>query len=258
MAAPRAALPTATRRYGVASLAVGFLLIVVAQALTPLGAPPLYDGVVPVEPYRYLTPPPGAPGDPSNVTITAPIGQAGSPQITAATSESPPQAQLIALEGSFDVRTATGPLAISISPVAPAATPARGRIAGNVYRVTVTDGSGVDLETVEGKTLTVVLRAPEGVEDGTVARLVDGAWVELDSFRAQPPALAAYAATVSGLGDFAVIATGIMATPRPLASSAGPASGGQSSGLLGVVGVLAGILLLAGLGWWTVRRRHRR
>ena len=49
------------RTPALAVLATGFVLVVAAQLIAPLRSPPLYDGVVIEEPYRYLSPPPGQP-----------------------------------------------------------------------------------------------------------------------------------------------------------------------------------------------------
>ena len=82
------------RTEGLIVLAVGVAVIALAQLGTPHRAPPLYDGVVVEEPYRYLSPPPGAPGSPKSYTATEPVQGGQSAELVAATPESRPQAQL--------------------------------------------------------------------------------------------------------------------------------------------------------------------
>ncbi len=89
------------RRAAVVSLGAGLGLIALAQLAAPFGSPPLYDGVVVQEPYRYLSPGPGQLGSPTSYRSTLPVTGIASPVFVAATTESPPQAQLIAESGAF-------------------------------------------------------------------------------------------------------------------------------------------------------------
>jgi len=47
---------------GIRVLIVGSIVVLAAQLLAPLPGPPLYDGVIPVDAYRWLSPPPGGHG----------------------------------------------------------------------------------------------------------------------------------------------------------------------------------------------------
>src|SRR4029077_7907785 len=58
------------RRLGIGALVLGGLAIIAVQRVAPLLAPPLYDGVIVIERYRWLVPPPGQPGDPKSATGT--------------------------------------------------------------------------------------------------------------------------------------------------------------------------------------------
>ena len=55
------------RAAALSALGAGLLVIVAARLLVP-AAPPLYDGVVPVEAYRWLDPPPGQLGGAKGAT----------------------------------------------------------------------------------------------------------------------------------------------------------------------------------------------
>jgi hypothetical protein len=111
------------RRAALLALPAGLTVIVVAQVAAPLGSPPLYDGAVVQEPYRYLTPIQGPGGSPTSFHASPAVRDATSPQFVAATTESPPQAKLIAKPGAFVLPAGT--TTVSIDPVAAAAPPSR-------------------------------------------------------------------------------------------------------------------------------------
>ena len=81
------------RTPALAVLATGFVLVVAAQLIAPLRSPPLYDGVVIEEPYRYLSPPPGQPGSPTSYEQTLPLDGGASPSAVAAGAAAPPAAR---------------------------------------------------------------------------------------------------------------------------------------------------------------------
>ena len=223
------------RRAGLVTLGVGALLVGLGQAVTPAGGPPLYDGVVVAEPYRYLSPPPGAPGNPTSYTATVPVSGGVSPELIAATAENPPQAQLIAPQGAFTLGPASRSITVSISPVPPAVEPSDGHLAGNVYRFSITDQTGLALTAHE--IVTIVLRAPADVTDASIVRLVDDRWEPVDTEHAGQPGM--FDANATLFGDFALIA-----------SSGGP-------NLLVVGGaVLVTIVVVVALGEVLVRNRR--
>jgi LPXTG-motif cell wall-anchored protein len=218
-------------------LVTGAGLAIAAQAAAPVGVP-LYDGVVVQEPYRYLDPGSGQDGAPTSAMLrTEAAGSDGlSKPFVAATQEYPPQAQLIAAAGSFTT-TAGAELVASIEPIRPATQPAGSRIAGNVYRFAVTDGSGSVPAIDPQHPATVSLRAPVDVTTANVARATADGWVALPTEHGGLFGL--FATEVTELGDFALI------TP-----DTGP-------GLVPIVAALGGAaLLVAILGFLVIRRRR--
>jgi hypothetical protein len=181
------------------TLAAGLAVIAMARVLAPLPSPPLYDGVITQEPYRYLSPATGQAASPTSFSATQRLRSGASRAIAAATAESPPQAQLIALAGAFATSAGTTTLQISIAPVE--AGPPEG-IAGNVYRFSVTDQDGASIPLTTGSAPTLVLRAPPQTTAVAIVRLVAGSWQELPTQSGGQPDV--YLTNVDGLGDFAI------------------------------------------------------
>ena len=226
------------RRAAIALSASGLALIALARVASP-SAPPLYDGVVVQEPYRYVSPGPGQAGSPAAFTTTEQVSGGSSPAIAAATQESPPQAQLIAAAGAFTLAAGTTAMTVSITPVAPVAnTPG---LRGNIYRFRVADQAGHDLATAPGSTVTIVLRAPANVVDPQmITAQPAGGW---SAVAGQAASGGFVDANVTRLGEFGL--SGSLAT----ASAA-------SAPLIAVAAivVLAAIGGLALVVWW---RRSR-
>ncbi|MEZ0239315.1 MAG: LPXTG cell wall anchor domain-containing protein [Chloroflexota bacterium] len=218
-------------------LVAGAVLAVAAQVAAPIGVP-IYDGVVVQEPYRYLEPGSGQDGAPTSATLrTEAVGEDGaSVPFVAATQEYPPQAQLIAASGAF-VAPAGTVLVVSIEPVHADAPPAGSQIAGNGYRISVTDPSGTVLAIDPLHRPTVSLRAPQDVTAAMVARAAPDGWGELPTEHGGLFGL--YASEVAELGVFALV------TP-----DTGP-------GLLPLAVVLGAGVVLAGIGAFVVLRRRR-
>jgi hypothetical protein len=212
----------------------------IAQLAARLGSPPLYDGVVVQEPYRYLAPGPGQVGSPTSFTSAVPVDATTSPQFVAATTENPPQAQLIAPSGSFVLSPGAAALNVSIEPVPASTPPSDGPIAGNLYRFTVADQTGAPLTISLAKLPTLILRAPDGTVAATIARFSGGGWQELPTQSSGQPGI--FYANVSSVGDFALIAS--------------PAAGlfGFDPGLV-VAAVVAAVLSAVVLGFLITRRR---
>ena len=230
------------RRASLLSLLAGLAVITVAQLAAPLGSPPLYDGVIVLDPYRYLAPGPGQVGAPTSFHASPGVEGTTSPQFVAATTESPPQAQLIAPPGAFVVPPGTTTLAVSIEPVPASQPPATGPIAGNVYRVAVADPSGTELVISQATPPTLALRAPGAIPAATINQFADGAWKELATQESGQPGI--FLANVTTLGDFALIA----------APTAGPF--GLDPTLLAVAAVAAAISVVV-LGYLTLNGRRR-
>jgi hypothetical protein len=207
---------------GFRALIVGFLVVLGAQLLAPLPGPPLYDGVIPVDAYRWLSPPPGEHGGAEGTSRVIPVSGSSSPLITLATAEVPPQAQLFAQPGALVMPAGTTSLSVSLTPVPPDIQPIDGHIAGNVYRVTITTQAGVLVTAPASAEVTLVLRHPDiTASDATLSLLTNGAWQPLKTDAALA---ASFVAVVTSFGDFALISpgpgpSGIGASPTVTASA---------------------------------------
>jgi hypothetical protein len=213
----------------------------VAQVAAPLDSPPLYDGVIVQEPYRYLMPGPNQPGSPGSYHSTAAVQGTTSQRFAAATTESPPQAQLIVAPGAFVVPTGVTSMAISIEPVQAPQAAADGAIVGNVYRFAVVDQAGNTLAIDPKAMPTVILRASDGTETASLAQYSGGTWQELPTEATGPPGVLFFA-NVRALGDFAVL---VPSTHGPFTVDLG-----------GVVAVVAASLIVVALGFLILRRRN--
>jgi hypothetical protein len=189
------------RRVGWLSILAGAGLALAAQVLSPVGVP-LYDGVPVQEPYRYLNPVAGQPGDPTSGSDTADIVGGVSPEIVAPTTEQPPQAQLIAQRGAFEVPAGATTVNASVTPIEPPPPPAVGGIIGNVYRFSVTDDAGNPLppKPCDG-CRSLVLRAPENSVNAKIMRFGAGAWADVTTLHG----LGLYSVNPDALGDYALI-----------------------------------------------------
>jgi hypothetical protein len=264
----------ARRRAALGAVALGLGIAAAAQVVAPLATPPLYDGVVVVQPYVYVNPPAGKPGGAQGASAHLPVAEHKSPLVVLATPEQPPQAQVVAGDGSLVLPSSATALDVSITPLDPSvdsAAASTARVLGNVYRITLVDQAGSPATAPASALVTVVLRAPEDVAGAQVGLLGDGAWHPLKS---EPMFGSTYVAVVTGFGDFAVVAPGStspapsgvgarspsgLETPAAGMSSsaagsgesvatAGPGGGAGSSGSPGAVAVGAlAIVLLLGL-----------
>ncbi len=261
----------ADRRRGLLVLLASAAAILAVQRTAPVLTPPLYDGVVVVEPYRWLDPPPGAAGGPTTAVKVAAPEHGRSPVLTVFTSEQPPQAQLVALDGALTVPPGTSALNVTITPVAPTVPPPVGSIDGNVYRIKVTTKSGTPVAIAPGQQVTVILRSPGDRSNPRIEQLVDGTWQPLPTSDAG--FASAYTAVIPSFGDFAIVAGTPGASPAgshaaPAAGTGAPsipapASRGDTaflaSALLGVTVVLIVIaMLLAGVARRRARLRRAR
>ena len=261
--------PPDGRRIAFASLAIGTTVILLAGRISPIAAPPLFDGVVTIDPYRWLHPPAGQAGNPQPGSATVKLENSGSPLVAVATPEQPPQAQIFAPPGGLTLPAATTSLQVSITPVDPVIVPSDGRIAGNVYRIVVANQAGAPVSAPAAARVSVVLRGPSDVADATVERFAGGAWQPLKTDAAGFGS--SFVAVVTAFGDFALVTDGGVPSsapsggqsgqpaPSPGASAAatapvGPSSPGEGSGIGGflplivaavAVGLLAGAALLS-------------
>jgi hypothetical protein len=232
------------RTLGWAAVALGLGLALAVQLRAPHTVP-LYDGVVVAEPYRYLDPPdPSQVGDPTSASATKDVSGNQGPTFALATQEQPPQAQLIVMGDAFQMPPGTTSIHVSITPVQPAAEPTTGSIAGNVYRFAVTNQAGTPVSTKAcDACLSLVLRTPADVTEGSLAHFENGAWAQVETFHAG--AVAMFQANPQALGDFAVI------TAAGSGPGAGP--GGLDPLLFGGIALVLFFAAVGGLFWY--RRR---
>jgi len=240
-------------------LAAGLLLMVLVQLPMRHLATALYDGVVTEDPYRYLRPPSGALGNPSSATVTGQVSGGSVSQMFAATSEVPPQAQVIAEQGALVLPGGATSVTLSIEPVAPASLPTSGRLAGNVYRILVTDQAGAPVTIRPGSLVTLVLRGDRPPTNGTIAQYVAGSWEAVPSDAGGLPDL--FSTNITSFGDFAVIdsasAQSSSAAPSAAPSATSlPADQGQPPWILIILIALGA----AAVGWvwgdaWDANRR---
>jgi hypothetical protein len=244
-------------------LVAGIVLLAAAWALSPAPSPPLYDGLQgPAQAYLYLQPPAGyhQTGQPGDAARSLPIQNGTSGAGFVNTSETPPQAQVLAADGTFSFPAGARSITLTITPVPPPQPiPASlGELAGNVYRVTATADVPGPVTILPAHPITVVLRGPAGVGDAPIARLADGeaTWSKVTTV----PLGSAPDMVVTNtdkLGHF-----GILRTVGPSPSGSPGSGGGSGSGGFPVVvvvvisavvvlGVVAALVLL------TLRSRRR-
>ena len=210
-------------RSAIATLVLGLGLAAAAARLAPLPGPPLYDGVVPVEAYRWLTPPPGEHGGAEGASQVFQISGGASPLVALATPELTPQAQLFAAPGALTLPPGTTEITVSITPVEPASLPTDGHISGNVYRITILNQAGVPATALASATVSVVLRSPNATSStATMALLQDGTWQPLKTDAAGQGAQ--FLSVVTTFGDFALTEPGPAGSggPAPTAGPSGP------------------------------------
>ena len=274
------------RRVALSVIALGLGIAAAAQVAAPLAAPPLYDGVIVVQPYVYVNPPAGKPGGAKGASAHVAMNGPKNAVVALATPEQPPQAQVVAGDGALLLPPSATVIDVSITPFDPsvdATVAGAARILGNVYRITLVDQAGDPATAPASGLVTVVLRAPEDADGAQVGQVVDGTWHPLKS---EPMFGSTYVAVVTSFGDFAVIVPGTTPISPSAASttlsSAGPsapAAGAASAATVGpastegaatdtgtgaqgfpsarLVGALVFLLLLGfiGVGWFVRVRR---
>lgn len=138
----------------------GALVVTAGWFATPHPVP-VYDGIgAPDEPYRFVTPPPGATATAAATSALArtPVkGGVSTNGLSVATSEVGPQFSLflppMAMAGP------DGTIEVKAEPQAPTDQPEGSRIDGNVYLVTITHPAGAVSFTKKSAISTLYLRA---------------------------------------------------------------------------------------------------
>ena len=194
------------RRLGVLLILGGSALALAIQVAAPVVVP-LYDGVQIAEPYRYLHPSSGQVGNPTLSSERELVAEGVSPVVVAATTEIPPQAQLIAQRDAFVLTAGATSIVATIAPIDPPAEPTTGPILGNAYRFSVTDSAGTELRIKPcNGCVSIAMRAPDGSPPATVMRFEGGAWVAVPTRHGG--AVALYQTNPVSTGIYAVVATG--------------------------------------------------
>lgn len=154
----------------------------VAVALVTPGGPtrPLFDGIAPPAPYRWVNPPPDfAPGNgkPESASHDLALGASGSDASSIATPDG--QAAIVLKEGSFAARKGEKTVVIRIDPLDPATfgrPPSEQRYDGNAYRyVAAYKSSGEEAKLTQPAT--VVLQFP--IVSTHLLRRDGNAWTDL-------------------------------------------------------------------------------
>ena len=216
-----------TRRgAAMSALGTGMLVILAARLLVP-SAPPLYDGVVPLEAYHWLDPPPpGQHGGAKGAAAVIPVPGGKSPFVAVATPELEPQAQMEAPPEGLTLPPGTTTIKVSIEPIPGEGIPTDGHIDGNVYRFTVTDQSGTPITAPASAEVSIVLRAAHPtLPKATIERYVDGTWQPSNASSSDFGGT--FLATVTDFGDFAVVVPG--PAPSTSSSAAATASSAESA-----------------------------
>lgn len=210
----------------------GLVLVVLARVLIP-GAPPLYDGVVPIEPYVWLEPPPGDPGGAKGASADIPVRGTTVGLVAVATPELEPQAQVFAEPGGLTVASGARTVKVSIEPVPSEGEPAQGHVDGNVYRISVTDDRGRLVTAPAAARVSVVLRASDPAQAvATIDRFSGGSWQPLKT--SASGFAGTFLAVVTSFGDFAVVVPGA----APTGSGSGSSSPSASVPVSGSAGAL--------------------
>ena len=208
-----------SRRILAAAAMVGGLLVAAfAQSAAPVAWPPLYDGVVVVAPYVWLSPPPGLHGGARSDHETYPVSDGG---FGAQTSEQPPQAEISVDFGSLQMPSGSKSVTITIRPVpGPGVAPSDGVLAGNVYRIEAVNQDGQAVEVKSGSQITILMRGPSSLLAAYIESYSNGQWTSLETDPVGVPDM--YTALVGAFGDYAVVA----ADPnwQPIGEKARPAT----------------------------------
>jgi hypothetical protein len=218
---------------GLVLLLAGVLLTVVWR-VTPAASPPVYDGVCAADPYRALG---SSPAPTSASKMYGPVTAGNFQTSEVATTETPPQAQLLLVDGTF---VSSEPFTVSITPISPPGPqPADGSIDGNVYRIVAVTASGKQLNPVDpAHSATLLLRATATSPARTMERLDGTTWTDVKTL-------------LAGCGDTFEVATprlGDFAMVVPKQGAGGGGSGGTGPPLVPIVVGLVVILLATTLG----------
>jgi hypothetical protein len=222
----------------------GAVLVGVGWLASP-SAVPVYDGIsAPDEPYRYASPPPGAPQTKpaTSVATDTPVqGGANSQGLSLQTGETGPQMSVFLPQ--FAMRAATGPIHITVSPAAPTDMPAGTTADGNVYVMAMTaPGGPVTLDKKYAAIATLYLRATSQARPQPTMYY-------------RPAAAAAWTPLGTTAGGLDIRVSSFLGAGQYVLARAGTAAAARSSSgvpvlpivLVGVLVVLAGAVVVVRL-----------
>jgi hypothetical protein len=242
---------------GLAVAGVYLLAVVVGGRLSPFARRPILDGFAPPPPYRWVSPPPDLASTnkpPSAGRFTLPLDpDTGSKAGVFSTADG--QVSLALGDGAISPRSGEDSVALTITPMAPAAgvvVPRKLQIAGNVYRIDAQYQPGgtpvLQLRSQARLVMAYPLPLDVAVYHHTLLHSKDGtSWSTLRSTDSIVGQLVH--ADVTELGLFAA-GQAVLGTTGPSSSSGG--------GTVFIVVMVAGAAVLAVIVVAETRRRARR
>ena len=238
---------------GATAVAAFLVLSWISAAWSPLGRGPVLDGLGPLAPYRWVSPPPGVTneGPPQGATFELGVDEDGSEPDVLFTPDD--QVTLVMDRGAVGPAPGLRSVTIDVTPLDPATfAPLPDGLAafGNVARIDV-----ADVERFDGQ-VDVVLLYPETITMHATRHEIlwspDGArWRPLDTTDTRATQQAQ--ATLASPG---LVVVGAVPVPHPSASATPGA--GTSNGSGAPVGfVIVGVVALIALGVVARRRSSR-
>ncbi len=245
-----------TRRTAVAGLVVAALTIGltwISAWMSPLGRGPVLDGLGPLAPYRWVTPPPGVTneGPPAGATFTLAVDDEGSEPDVVFTPDD--QVTLVMDRGAVEPAPGLDAVTIEVTPLDAAAFPPLPgdlRPFGNAVRIDATD-----IARFDGQVDVILLYPETTMLHATSHELfwsADGTgWEPLPTTDTRATQQAQATLEAPGL-----VVVGAVPVPHPSASASATAAG-SSDPITPVVVAVAGAGVLVALGV-AVRIRGRR
>ncbi len=236
------------RRIALAAGAIVTLAYVASAALSghlsPLARRPLLDGLIPPTAYRWVDPPPelaSTNNPPTSQDFGVQLGSAGSKTAVLTTDDA--QVTVILPRGAFAGADGQRNVVVHLEPLAPSAVsapPAPDEILGNVYLLEATYQPSGDPAPLAANSRVVLVYPLVANDHGGHELLAstDGAtWTAADTN--DLPSIQQADAEIHDLGYVAVAATNV----SPTASAPAPGGGGGSNAA--VIGIVAGLIVLA-------------
>jgi hypothetical protein len=184
------------------------VLALIAVWLVAPASTPVYDGIRPDEPYRYVDPPPGAKQTPPPTNAVATLRADGGRSLDAGyanSGESGPQISLYIPALALAAPTTARTIKVEAVPLARSAPePTDGRIVTNVYRISAGTTAGpAMLDSYGHDRPSLQMRAPTGRQPGPVfEHRTRTGWARVDTIRV---GVDIYQGSLTSLGDWALV-----------------------------------------------------